>query len=1056
MPKAAPYRLTWRAARSAYELREYPSRHLLPLTPGEPAWFTWLDSVLSFTFEGQHGQLTVRKESRQGIDGYWYAYHRTGPKITKKYLGRTARLTLARLEEIAALFSDAEVSPSYEAATPGPSDEKRQSIQHPMREVTGDALAVSGIVSTALPSARLGVPHDPLLATKLHWPRPRSRLVSRFHLVERLQQGMQYALTLVSAPAGFGKTTLLAQWLTESGTPAAWLSLEPEDNDPVRFFTYVIAALQTVDAQVGTTALELLHSPQPLPPETVVALLTNDLLHSTVGDFALVLDDYHVITADLLHHALNTLVEQLPSQLHLILATRTDPPLPLARLRARGLLTEVRAADLRFSSAETSLFLHTSMGLDLSAGDIVALERRTEGWIAGIQLAALSLQGRADVSTFLAAFTGSHRFVLDYLSEEVLTRQPAVVQSFLLHTSILERLSGPLCEAVTGEPGGQAMLEALERANLFVVALDDERRWYRYHHLFAEVLRSRLQQTEYALVPELHRRASAWYEEHGFVPEAVQHALASSDFEHAASVIEQRGRQIILQGQIQTMLTWLGALPDAVVHPRPLLNLFFAIVLQNSNQLSAALARLQDAEQHISADLPFEQALFLLGTLLTIRASAAFFSGDLAQGVALGQDALDRLPETERETRPFALLQAAQAFLVNGDVGPEVYNRIKAAQIAAQALNSPFLSLRSLILLARMRKLQGRLHQAGAIYQQASQSVPTETQLSYLAGGFLYHVGLGDLLREWNDVEQASRQLTRGLELIGETQAAEAHGVAEDYIALARLQQASGEYSQAQATLDAFVALAEERSYIPRLLMRVTAERAQLELAQGDLPAALSWADQSGLSPDDAELPYSREREYLVLARVYIAQGREDPAGPFLSNALHLLERLLLDAEAKARMGSALEILVLQSLALHASGDRAGALSTLERALKQARPEGYVRLFVDEGVPMQVLLRQIRPHVRGNLQGYVAMLLSTFSHQPASPAPGPSSLVEPLTEREREVLRLLLEGASNREIARRLVLSINTVKRHVYNLCGKLGVQSRSQAIVKARALDFG
>ncbi|TMC97209.1 MAG: hypothetical protein E6J22_00810, partial [Chloroflexi bacterium] len=529
----------------------------------------------------------------------------------------------------------------------------------------------------------------------------------------------------------------------------------------------------------------------------------------------------------------------------------------------------------------------------------------------------------------------------------------------------------------------------------------------------------------------------------------------STDFERAARLIERRGRQIILQGQIQTMLAWLGALPDAVVYARPQLSLLYAIALQNNNQLSAVEARLQAAEQHIPVDLPVEQARLLLAPLTTIRSSAAFYVGDLARGVAFGQDALDRLPETEREVRPFALMEAAHAFLVNGDVRSSAEGLIKEAQAAAEILDSLFLSLRSLILLARMRKLQGRLHHAAATYRQASQSVPTETELSYMAGGFLYDIGLGDLLREWNDLKKASWHLSRGLELIRATQAAEADVVTEGYIALARLQQASGEYSQALATLDAYVALADARSYVPHLLTGVAAVRAHLAVAQGDLPAARCWAGQSGLSPHDAELPYAREREYLTLARVRIAQGREDPAGPFLADALHVLNRLLQEAEAKARMGSALEMLILQALALHAQQDRQGALIALQRALTLAAPEGYIRLFVDEGVPMHVLLRQMRPHVHGSMQGYVATLLSAFGGQPASPAPGPSSLVEPLTGREREVLRLLLEGASNREIARRLVLSINTVKRHIYNLCGKMGVQSRTQAIVKARALDL-
>jgi LuxR family maltose regulon positive regulatory protein len=433
MPKVASYRLTWSVKDQTYQLQETRDHTQLQVVPDSPAWFAWLDQVSSFAFRGKGGHYTARKESRPRGETYWYAYLGARKKLAKKYLGRATDVTLARLEQVAVALTGQEPAPGRDPPTG-----------------TTTLLFIEGL-DADFPPLRTVEPNkrdDPLLATKLHQPRPRSRLVSRSHLVERLQQSMEHVLTLVSAPAGFGKTTLLAQWLAESGTPAAWLSLEPEDNDPARFLTYVIAALQTVDAQVGTAALELLRTPQPPSLETVVTLLTNDLLRSTVGDFALVLDDYHVITAEPVHRALTALVEHLPSQLHLLLATRADPPLPLSRLRARGQLTQVRATDLRFSSEEASTFLRTSMGLDLSPRDIAALERRTEGWIAGLQLAALSLQGRADVSAFLAAFTGSHRFVLDYLSEEVLTRQPAVVQSFLLHTSILERLSGPLCDAV--------------------------------------------------------------------------------------------------------------------------------------------------------------------------------------------------------------------------------------------------------------------------------------------------------------------------------------------------------------------------------------------------------------------------------------------------------------------------------------------------------------------------------------------------------------------------------------------------------------------------------
>src|SRR5215469_10058601 len=476
------------------------------LTVGTPAWFAWLATASTFSFVSERGLFTARHErsNRQRGGRYWKAYRKQHGKLSSHYLGKSEVLTLERLQAVALALAHApaKMPPAREAFEARPPALRRA------------------------PRAP-GDPLTPLLSTKLHVPRPRAQLVSRSHLVERLQQGVAGALTLVSAPAGFGKTTLLAQWLAQSGAPAAWLSLEPEDNDPVRFLTYLIAALQTVDTHLGAAALELLRTPRPPPPEMVVDLLTNDLMRYAAGDYLLVLDDCHVLTAEPIHRALSYLVEHQPPQLYLVLVTRADPPLPLARLRACGQLTEVRAAELRFRTAEVREFLQVVMGLNLSVEAILALESRTEGWVAGLQLAALSLRGRTDVAAYLAAFSGSHRFVLDYLTEEVFSRQPAWTQSFLLHTCMLERLCGPLCDAVTEQEGSQAIVEALERANLFVVALDDERRWYRYHHLFADVLRSRLQQTQPTLVAELHRRASAWYEQHDLPAEAIQHALSA-------------------------------------------------------------------------------------------------------------------------------------------------------------------------------------------------------------------------------------------------------------------------------------------------------------------------------------------------------------------------------------------------------------------------------------------------------------------------------------------------------------------------------------------------
>jgi ATP/maltotriose-dependent transcriptional regulator MalT len=1053
MPKATEYRLIWSSEREVYELREHRSQRPLTITPGDRAWLAWLDSVPSFTFQGQHGQLTVRKESRQRGDRYWYAYRRVGEKMVKRYLGRTTDLTLARLEEIAAFLTAAESSPLREASAHMPADERVQDRLHPWATV--EARALGADVTTA-PPARVSVHRNPLLSTKLHVPRPRAQLVQRSSLVERLQQGIAGPLTLVSAPAGFGKTTLLTQWLAQSGMPVAWLSLEPEDNDPTRFLSYLIAALQTVDAQIGTTALVMLHTPQPAPAEAVLAMVANDLVSRDAEDFALVLDDYHVITANPIQRGMTYLVEHLPPQMHLILATRTDPPFPLTRLRARGLLCEVRAADLRFGAAEASTFLWAVMGLDLEASDIATLEQRTEGWITGLQLAALSLQGRTDVAAFLAAFTGSHRYVLDYLSEEVLAQQDASVQQFLLHTSILERLSAPLCDALTEQEGSQAMLEGLERVNLFVVALDDERGWYRYHHLFAEVLRRHLQQREPTLVPELHRRASVWYEQHELPIEAVQHALAVPDVERAVRLIEPIALPVAFQGQISTVLGWMKALPEGLLRAHPLLCVHYAVLLIFTNQFEAAEELLQEAERCVQ-ELPAEQARIILGWVLNVRAGIAGLSGHITYEVSLAHQALELLPEAEMIARMGAIMAAARAYEVSGDVTPATEREVAAAEAFIRTSDNPFTAVSSICLLARLYVLQGRLRKAAATYAQVVQVVPRPEVLHTAHTSFYYYFGLGDLLHEWNELAAAERHLVQGMALINETLTVEPFVAVRGYTALARLLQARGNAPAALATLNGLMHLAEQRHFPPHLVTQGDAVRAQLELAQGNAAAALHWADTSGLSTEDDDLSYPHERAYLVLVRVRIAQARADPVSPLLQEALHLLARLQTSAETKARMNSVLEILMLRALALEVQGDRTSALSILERALVLAAPEGYIRLFVDEGAPMLILLREI--HARSRVPGYVATLLRAFGEQNISDlplsSPRPDPLVEPLTPREREVLRLLLAGASNREIAHRLVLSVNTVKKHVYNLCGKLGVQSRAQAIVRAKTLNL-
>jgi len=928
----------------------------------------------------------------------------------------------------------------------------------------------------------------PLLATKLYVPLPRANLVPRSRLVERLQAGLTGKLTLIAAPAGFGKTTLVSAWWatpTGSAVPMAWVSLDAGDNDPIRFWSYVIAALDTLQPGLGATALALLQAPQSPPIEAVLTLLLN-AVSSAPPVMVLVLDDYQLIDAAPIHQMVAFLLDHLPPQLHLVISTRADPPLPLTRLRACQQLTELRAADLRFTPDEAVAFFTDVMGLPLSSDDIAALETRTEGWIAGLQFAALAMRDRTHLADFVRSFTGSHRFVMDYLAEEVLARQPIHIQTFLMETAILDRLCGSLCDAMLGiggleprvgkppAPGlrssapdaySQIILEQLDRANLFLVPLDDERRWYRYHHLFAEVLYGRLTGgATHDAVATLHRRASAWFTGQGLIVEAVQHALAAQAWEQAAGLIEQHGPAIMHHGQVHTVVSWVDLLPEDIIRARPTLCMLHAALLMHTNQLAAAEVRLQDAERWIQPDTPRDQARLLQGQVVVTRANIIFYTGDLARCIAFARQALELLREGEF-LYASAVLFAAHAYLVTGNVAPATEREVVAAVASARAADNLFAIVRSLTLLARLHALQGRLRAAAAIYAQAEQVASGTVGLPTLSGSAAFHFGLGDLLREWNDLAGAERHLAHGMDLLRGTLTVEAETVTHGYLTRASLHQAHGDSSSALATLEAFLDLARQRNFAVHLLARGTAAQAALWLAQGQHAAAIQWADTRGLPADD-DMSFSHEREYLTLARVRIAQGHDQPVSPALHEAVQLLDRLLMAAEAGVRMHSIIQILILRMLAMQVQGDATGALSTLERVLTLAEPEGYMRIFVDEGAPMAELLRAA--HARGIMPDYVAKLLAAFPNdrrlttedrqptvQPSSSVRRPPSLVEPLTDREIDVLRLIAAGRSNTEIAQALIVAVSTIKTHVNRIFGKLGATSRTQAVARARELHL-
>ncbi len=904
----------------------------------------------------------------------------------------------------------------------------------------------------------------PILATKLYMPAPRPQVVPRPRLIERLDAGLHGKLTLISAAAGFGKTTLVSAWAAGCGLPIAWLSLDAGDGDPARFLAYLIAALQTAAPALGQGAAAALDSPQPPPPEAIVTALLNEIAAGP-DQMVLVLDDYHAVEASPVDHALAFLLDHAPRQLHVVVVTREDPPLPLARYRARGQLIELRAADLRFTPAEAAAFLNQAMDLQLSASDIAALDARTEGWIAGLQLAALSLQGRPDTARFIAAFTGSHRFVLDYLMEEVLQRQPQPVRRFLLQTSILDRLCGPLCDAVTGQADGRSLLATLERGNLFVVPLDEARQWYRYHHLFADVLRARLIEEQAGGVAELHRRASVWFEQNDLPAEAIQHALLAQDIERAAALIERVWLDMDLNYQSAPWLRWAQQLPDAVIEAHPVLCLGYAWALLNGGELEASEARLRDAERWIDpppeavarmvvVDTATHQAL--PAAIASARAYRASALGDIPGAIGHARQALALAAEDDvlRRTQATALLGLAE--YASGDL-PAAEQSLLAFQAAARQGGDMATVLGITFILADIWLALGRLRQAISAYRQALHLAAREPALP-IGASDLYR-GLGELFCEQGELAAAAETLATAQQ-VGE-QAGLTGWPHRLGVAQARLEAAHGDLDAALALLDEAERVAI-REPLPNV-RPIAALRARLWIRQGRWREAAGWAREQGLSPDDA-LSYRREFEHLTLARLLIARYRDDGDEGSIRAALGLLERLRQAAEKGGRGGSGLEIMLLQALARRALGDRSAAVAWLAQALALAEPEGYVRLFVDEGEEMRLLLAEARGQIekqkhgdRGRLIGHVNKLLAAFP--PAAKPHGEarregSEWVEPLSERELDVLKLLATELSGPEIAGRLSVSLNTLRTHSKNIYGKLGVNSRRAAV--RRAEDLG
>lgn len=900
----------------------------------------------------------------------------------------------------------------------------------------------------------------PILTTKLYIPPTRPDLVPRPRLIERLNDGLHRKLTLISAPAGFGKTTLVSDWLRQIDLPAAWLSLDEGDNDPTRFLTYFIAALRQVDSEIGQTAQSMLQSHQPPPAAALMTALINDIVAFS-NKIVLVLDDYQAIQSSAMHQAVTFLLEHQPAPLHLLITSRTEPPLPLPRLRARGQLLELGIDTLRFSLAEAEGFLNQVLGLTLSAEDVATLHTRTEGWATGLQLAALALQapvGRPAATTitrFIADFSGKDRYVGEYLLEEVFRRQDEKIQTFLLQTSILGQLTGALCDHVTGQSDGREMLARLVKANLFIVPLDNEGRWYRYHPLFVDFLKAQLQLYDSQLEPVLHCRAAEWYVEQDLTDQAIGHTLAAKDFDQAARLIEQiTTEKLWWEGEFITLASWLNALPNEQVSVRLHLVLAQAWVLLMSGQEREKLAGiLQQLEASLKANslnikttVKREDSLGsdrIKGEIATLLAEDALTQNDLPRALTLSQQALALLPEAELTFRSMATQIQGYVYRLTGQVEQASQALIEAGHSSRQAGNVTVATF-ALSDLGEVQLMQGQLHQADQTYRQTLELAAEHNAWPFPPTSAAY-IGLGNLLYEWNELERAGQHLQKAVDL--SQQGGYAGITVRAYLSLAQLKQSQGKGDERFEMLTRAKKLIQK---YPSARMdsyfTLTQVRLWLLAGEDERAAASRWADVYEQNLDTTSPPstYLEFREQITLARVRLTQHKPDHG---------LLAALLQQAEAAGWTWSVIEILILQALARQMENDLPVAMSALVRALSLAEPENYIRLFVGEGAPMIRLLQKAVSY--GATSEYVGRLQASFMPSIEGTAPEAQPLLEPLTKRELEVLKLMAAGLSNREIANDLVIAMGTVAKYSNNIYSKLAVTNRTQAVSCAHTLNL-
>lgn len=876
-----------------------------------------------------------------------------------------------------------------------------------------------------------------LVSTKLFIPPLPSTLLPRPQAMHKLHEALSHKLTLISAQAGSGKTTLLREWTAQAAQPVAWLSLAETDNDPARFWAYLVASCQTVQAVVGQRLIDQLQSPEPPPVDMLLPALINDLA-SVSQPFVLILDDYHTITESAIHRTLRLLLDQQPPSLHIVLSTRADPPLALARRRTRGEMAELRTTDMRFTLEETTTWFTRILHLPLTPAQIASLYERTEGWAAALHLASLSLHNSANPEETLADFTGSHRFVMDYLLDEVLASQPEDVRTFLLHTAFLERLTGPLCDALTGRSDGQATLEGLERANLFLLPLDEQRRWYRYHQLFAEALRlraSRVLGTEQQATLSL--RASAWYEQHNLLFEAVETALLARDFDTALRIGNHVVPQLLLAGQHATVARWIQQLPHTLYSSQPLLCLALAWTHLLLGQRAAALEPLRKVEQHFTRTRERQG----LGRVAAVRALLARLERDGEAAIHWGQRALALLAEETIVERSVSVIALGYGHRLQGEIHM-ARQALAEARLLSEQVGSKSGMLGCTLLLGELLTLEGQLSEAALCYRQVIEAGETWMPLAIEA-----HLALGTLLLEWNELDAITAHLERALRLSHQYE--ERSLVAQTVLLQARVFQAKGMSDQAEESFWRAVVLARQ-SKRSQLLAVMYAYQMRWWLTQGNLQAGRDFRATCGLAVEDAPA-YEREAIALTLARVLLAQGETD-------EVRRLLKRWLELATTQRRVGSQIEILLLDVRAADAQGQIPEALLLLQQALLLAAERRYCRLFVEEGSSLTRLLRLLQLRWRGKAgSDYLEYLLGVMpvDHPvPVSPATSNTRmpLLSPLTPREYKVLRLLAAGLSTREIASELVVSLNTIKTQVQSLYRKLDANSREEALAAARS----